>query len=65
MTIAIAKSNDKLRKQNDKLMADAEQAGFEKRAEAELPHLPGDAKVRASLIKAIEALRTRTSGQPL
>lgn len=54
--IEMAKSNDLLREQNEELRKKQEQAEFEKRAEAELPHLPGTVEERASMLKAIDSI---------
>ena len=52
--IALAKSNDDLRKEADALRAEREQEALEKRADVELSHLPGDVKVRAAMLQALE-----------
>ena len=52
--IALAKSNDALRKEADALRAEREQEALEKRADVELSHLPGDVKVRAAMLQALE-----------
>ena len=54
--IALAKSNDALRKEAVDLRAQREQTTLEKRAEAELSYLPGDVKVRAAMLKAIDGI---------
>ena len=54
--IAIAKSNDELRKANDSLVKAREQDALEKRADVELSHLPGDLQSRAALLKAAESI---------
>lgn len=54
--IAMAKSNDALRKQNEDLSKKLEQEALEKRAEAELPNLPGTAAERAALLKSVESI---------
>ena len=54
--IAMAKKNDAIAKENASLRADREQAALEKRAEAELSHLPGDVKTRAAMLRAIDAI---------
>ena len=54
--IAIAKSNDELRKANDSLVKAREQDALEKRADVELSHLPGDLQSRAALLKAVESI---------
>ncbi len=54
--IAMAKSNDTLRKRVDKSEAELENASLEKRATKELAHIPGDLKVRVSMLKAIEGI---------
>lgn len=55
--VALAKKNDKLEAEIEKARTDAEQATFEKRANDELAHLPGDVKVRAALLKAVEGIK--------
>lgn len=55
--IAIAKSNDALRKRNSELDAELMQERLEKRAEAELGHMPGTATERAAMLKAIEGIK--------
>ena len=54
--IALAKSNDALRKEAETLRAEREQELLEKRAETELPHLPGDVKTLAAMLKAIDGI---------
>ena len=54
--IAMAKSNDAIAKENATLRAEREQAALEKRAEAELSHLPGDVKTRSAMLRAIDAI---------
>ena len=57
--VAMAKSNDALRKQNDELVEKAANAEFEKRADAELSHTPGTVQERAAMLKAIEAIEDK------
>ena len=52
--IALAKSNDDLRKEADALRAEREQEALGKRADVELSHLPGDVRVRAAMLKAMD-----------
>lgn len=54
--IAMAKSNDELRKRVEKAEAKAETASYEKRVEAEVPHLPGDMATRVALLKAVDGI---------
>ena len=54
--IAMAKSNDAIAKENALLRAEREQAALEKRAEADLAHLPGDVKTRAAMLKAVDEI---------
>ena len=54
--IAMAKKNDTIAKENATLRAEREQAALEKRADAELSHLPGDVKTRAAMLRAIDAI---------
>ncbi len=54
--IAMAKSNDALRDHVDQLQEDKVTATYEKRAEAELGHLPGDVAVRGAMLKAIDGI---------
>jgi len=58
--IAMAKSNDALRKQNEALVERQETADLEKRAESELAHLPGTVQERAAMLKAVEAIEDET-----
>jgi hypothetical protein len=53
---AMAKERDEDRKELVKSRVATEQAGFEKRAESELPDLPGDLPVRAAIVKAIDGI---------
>ncbi len=55
--IALAKSNDVLRKQNEDLLTKAEQKAYEKRAETELEYLPGTVEERAETLKALDAIK--------
>ena len=54
--LRLAKSHDREKKKTAKLQADKEQSELEKRAETELKYLPGDLTVRASMLKAVEAI---------
>lgn len=54
--IAIAKSNDALRKDNEELREGREQDALEKRADVELSHLPGTVQDRAAMLKAIDGI---------
>jgi hypothetical protein len=54
--IAMAKSNDNLRKDNESLRKSQEDAVFTKRADEELKHLPGTVDERAAMLKAVEAI---------
>ncbi len=54
--VAMAKERDTERKDFLKLQADRNQEGFEKRAEDELPNLPGTVKTRAAILKAVEGI---------
>lgn len=59
--IALAKSNDRLRKdleESTKRIADAD---VRKRAETELKHLPGDVDARIALIKAVDSIADKDS----
>ena len=54
--ITALKSNDELRKETVGLRKEREQDALEKRAESDLKYLPGDVKVRASLLKAVDSI---------
>ncbi len=54
--IAMAKRLDATEQENAALKARDEQTTLEKRAGAELPHLPGDVKTRAAMLKAIDGI---------
>ncbi len=54
--IAMAKSNDAIRKENEALRQQRDRDALEKRAEEEFSHLPGDVKTRASMLKAVEGI---------
>ena len=54
--IAMAKRLDATEKENAALKARDEQTTLENRAEDELPHLPGDLKTRAAMLKAIDGI---------
>lgn len=58
--IAMAKSNDALREQNEKLIEKSAEAALEKRAEDELAHLPGTVQERAAMLKAVDAIEDET-----
>ncbi len=58
--IAMAKSNDALRDQVAKLVDGSADATFQKRAEIELAHLPGDVASRAAMLKAVEGIEDET-----
>lgn len=45
-----------LKQDNEKLLSERNDTAFEKRAEKELPHLPGTVKARAALLKAAEGI---------
>lgn len=57
LLVTLAKKNDKLEADIEKARAEAEQSALEKRAGDELGHLPGDVKVRAALLKAVEGIK--------
>ena len=57
---AIAKDADATKTRNGELETEREQERLEKRAEDELPHLPGDVKTRAAMLKAIDAIPDET-----
>ena len=54
--IALAKSNDDLRKRLEKSEAVAETASLEKRVNETLAHLPGDMATRVAMLKAIDGI---------
>ena len=54
--ITALKSNDDMRKENTELRKQREQETLEKRAESDLKYLPGDVKVRAALLKAVDSI---------
>ena len=54
--IAMAKANDAMRKENTDLRTVRDQERLEKRAEADLPNLPGDVATRAAMLKAIDGI---------
>lgn len=58
--IAMAKSNDALRKQNDELAKKAADADLRKRAETDLANLPGDVEVRMALLKSVDGIADET-----
>ncbi len=55
--VAMAKSNDTIRKENETLRTEREQDALEKRAETDLKHIPGDVKTRAAMLKAIDDIK--------
>jgi hypothetical protein len=55
--IAMAKSNDAIRKENQELREGRESDALNKRAEVELAHLPGTVEERAALLKAAEGIK--------
>ncbi len=57
--IVMAKSNDALRDQVTKLTDDKSVATYEKRAETELAHMPGDIGTRAAMLKAIDGIEDK------
>lgn len=56
VVLALAKSNDKLTAVNTKLSGAAENASYEKRAETELKHMPGDVATRAAMLRAVDGI---------
>ena len=54
--IEMAKRTDAIAKENADLRAEREQNALEKRAEAEIPHLPGDVTAHAAMLKAIDGI---------
>lgn len=54
--IALAKSNDALRKKLEESEAKVEDASYAKRADDELKHLPGTTEERAAMLKAIDGI---------
>lgn len=58
--LAMAKSNDVIRKENAELKKTQDQASLEKRTEELLPHLPGDLATRAVMLKSIEGIEDET-----
>jgi len=56
-----AKRDDARELEMQKLRDENAVAAFEKRAAEELPHLPGDVKVRGLLVKAIEGIADETA----
>ncbi len=55
--VAMAKSNDEIRKDNAALRETNENAALEKRAETELEFLPGDLDTRVAMLKAIDGIK--------
>ena len=58
--ITALRSNDDMRKENKELRKQREQESLEKRAEVELKYLPGEVKVRAALLKAVDSIEDET-----
>lgn len=58
--IAMAKSNDALRKRLDESEDARDRAVLEKRAEADLAHIPGDLATRIEMLKAIDGIEDET-----
>lgn len=54
--VDMAKERDTERKEFLKLQAARSQEDFEKRAESDLPNLPGTVKTRAAILKAVEGI---------
>lgn len=54
--IALAKKADADSKATAEAIAKAEQIGFEKRANEEIPHLPGTVEVRAKVLKVLQGV---------
>lgn len=54
--VKMAKERDADRKRVAKVEAERANDSFLKRAETELPNLPGDVKVRAAIVKALDAI---------
>ena len=54
--ITALKSNDDIRKENLELRKQREQETLEKRAETDLKYMPGDVKVRAAMLKAVDGI---------
>ena len=54
--LAMAKSNDTIRKENQELRDKTDQDALEKRAEKELKYMPGDLATRAAMLKAIDGI---------
>ena len=57
--ITALKSNDDMRKENAELRKQREQESLEKRAKSDLPHLPGDVKTRAAMLKAVDGIEDK------
>ncbi len=57
--IAMAKSNDALRKRLDESEDARAQDALEKRAETELTHIPGDVKTRTAMLKALDGIEDK------
>lgn len=55
--VKMAKDRDEERKSFLKMQAERDQERFEKRAADELPNLPGDVKIRAEILKSVEAIQ--------
>ena len=56
VVLALAKSNDTIRKENKELRDKNDQDALEKRAKEELEFLPGDLATRAAMLKAIDGI---------
>lgn len=54
--IAMAKARDADRRELEKARKHNEEMEFQKRAETELAHMPGDIKTRAAILKAVESI---------
>ena len=58
--ITALKSNDELRNETAELRKEREQEALEKRAATDLKYLPGDVKVRAAMLKAVDGIEDET-----
>ena len=58
--LAMAKSNDAIRKENKELRDQSAQDALEKRAEVELEFMPGDLPTRAAMLKAIDGIEDKS-----
>ena len=59
VVLALAKSNDTIRKENKELRDKTAQDDLEKRAEKELQYMPGDLATRAAMLKAIDGIEDK------